>query len=167
MDIKSKLLLSDESPMRVHWFREGGRLRVYQGAVLWANEHGLLVKPECRRSKALPSGLFLFGEYSEADLLAMLREQGFFPDPVVWGWRLSLQSPRCKERERTWVDDQVHRLPVTRWRDTKECEVDLNGNYRQILSELSQWPVEELPPMQASKAIQRWQVRLRKLPPIK
>lgn len=166
MDIKSKFLLSDESPLRVHWFREKGRLRLYQGALLWANEHGLPVLPECRRSKALTGGKLLFGEYLETDLLAMLREQGFRPDPVVWGWLLDIQLPRCMERERAWLNDQIQSLPVTRWRESKEEPGGLDGQLRQILAELSRWPAEELPPMQALKAIRRWQARLRQLPPI-
>ncbi len=166
MDIKSKLLLSDASPLQVHWFREHGRLRLYQGALSWAAGQGLLVQLECRRSKTLASGLLLFGEYSQVYLFSALHERGLRPEPVAWGWRLDLKLPRCAARERVWLSEQTQCLPVTRWRENKEESNDLSGELRQILVELSRWPVGDLPPMQALKAIQRWQVRLRQLPPV-
>lgn len=122
------------------------------------------VQLEHRSLKLLRSGRLLFAEFSPVVLL-WLQEQGLPPEPMPWGWRVVLPQPRCLVSEQEWLAEQVSRLPGQRQRASPERQAHRHDPVRVLLEELRGWPAGDLPPMQAVKAIQRWQVRLSYLLP--
>lgn len=165
MDIRTKLKLSDISKFHVNWFREGQRLRLYQGALCWAEQQGLPIELECRELKSLNGERLLFAEFDEAFLLIWLRAQGLVTEPQAWGWRVALLQPRCQLSEQAWLEAHRQQIPTRRWRSCQEKQPPLDLQLRELLEEVREWPVNELPAMQALKAIRRWKARVQQLLP--
>lgn len=120
---------------------------------------------ECCALRSLPGGCLLFGEFSETVLFGFLRARDLRPQPTAFGWSVDLSEQRCFEGERKWLEWQALRLPVQRGGARAIDVAIMDDSVHQIVDELRRWPATELPPMQALKAIQRWQVRLQKLIP--
>lgn len=165
LDIRSKLRLSESSPLHVPCFREGDRLRLYQGAVHWALHNGLPVAMECRALKSVNNGKLIFADYAEPLLLSSLRSGGLRPTPADWGWCLKLSQRRCLISERAWLLEQTQLLPARRWRASAEEQKNTEEQLQELLHEVRDWASADLLPMQALKAIRRWQARLRLLLP--
>lgn len=56
MDIRSKLRLSECAESVIPWFRERGKMRLYQGALFWAEQQGLVFEAEVHEPKILGGG---------------------------------------------------------------------------------------------------------------
>lgn len=163
MDIREKLRLSEASHNQVQWFREGKHVRLYQGALYWAQQQGLPAKLECRTLKSLPGGCLIYGEFNEELLLHWLHECRLTPVLMSWGWCVNLPQPRCSVRERAWLETQIQHLPTRRWRPIQDESFSRDEQVKELLGELLHWPTDELSPMQALKAIRRWQGRLQQV----
>lgn len=73
--------------------------------------------------------------------------------------------PRQLAIELQWVSEKINNLRAARSRPTPKIEALETEGVGNLLDEISGWPVDQLSPVMALKAVRRWQVFVRQLLP--
>lgn len=159
MNIKEKLKISQQSRYKVCWLRESGKIRLYQGALHWAESIGLLITPVIFKSSILTSTV-IFTEYDELSISRWLANMSLITQPEPWGWSLQLNTPRDFQRENFWIDAYLMTQEMKPYRKSRQSICYEHPEIDTIMNEIVSWPTDQLSPLTATKAIRRWQLRL-------